>query len=62
MSARPWGNQHASRKATLLNYLYRARLILSLGRVREARTVLAAWHILMRSVPASTRRRWRCGQ
>ena len=58
----PWGNQHASRKARLLGALDWASHLISIGDVEDAREVIAAWRVAYALVPASTRRRWRCGR
>lgn len=57
-----WGNQHVSRKMELLTLLHLARDVLDGGFVLTARDLLGIWKAKMRSVPASTRRRWRCGR
>jgi len=57
-----WGNQYESRKKGFLNMLHSVRAQLSAGRVRSAQITLANWRTLMEGVPASTRRRWKCGR
>jgi len=56
------GNQHHSRKATLMFYLRRARSILSDGMLDVAREYLATWRKEYAEAPAGTRRRWKCGK
>ena len=57
-----WGNQHESRKAEMLGILRNARNYLDHGMFMTARMCLDYWRELMQEVPASTRRRWRCGR
>ncbi len=62
-----WGNQHESRKVRLLNLLHAARGALRSGLTVRTRTNLAQdylviWRAAIADVPASTRRRWRCGR
>jgi hypothetical protein len=61
------GNQHVSTKATLTAILDHARAVLRSDlsrpvRVSLAQSYLAAWNASVALVPASTRRRWRCGR
>lgn len=56
------GNQHVSRKADLLRVLGHARLSLAGGHHLAAVLYLQQWRGEYRSVPASTRRRWKCGR
>ena len=54
-------NQYVSRKRTLLALLNDARDCLALGGVEVARCYLAEYWAAYARVPASTRRRWKCG-
>ena len=56
------GNQHQSRKRTLIWFLAMCRYTLHDGNIRRARAWLEAWRCDYSLVPASTRRRWRCGK
>ena len=56
------GNQHASRKRDLLAYLSTARIMLLGGRADLARKYLMFYRERYTKAPASSRRRWRCGQ
>ena len=59
----PWGNQHASRKAELIHLLNMACTCLRYPGTRSmARNYLAEYREAYALVPASTRRRWRCGR
>lgn len=60
--SRAWGNQHTSRKDALLRILHEARDYLALGEVDSAQAMLDIWRERYAMTPASTRRRWRCGQ
>ena len=62
MRFREWGNQHRSMKRELLSILHRARAALDQRNVDMARNCLDYWECLMTNVPASTRRRWKCGR
>ena len=55
------GNQHASRKVQLMDDLHNSRFALSFGDLELARMFLGMWRTAYARVPASTRRRWRCG-
>lgn len=55
------GNQYASRKTDLMARLAHARGWLSVGAVLLAQDHLAAFWTQYAKAPASTRRRWRCG-
>jgi len=56
------GNQYRSRKAELMNDLIYARLWLKAHSLDMARFYLNEWRISYALVPASTRRRWKCGR
>lgn len=56
------GNQHSSRKATLLVLLHVAREALRAGHWQSARSCLFVYRMAYNAAPASTRRRWRAGQ
>lgn len=55
-------NQHNSRRRALLWCLNTARALLSAGNLYDARCTLAYFRREFARVPASTRRRWRCGR
>ena len=55
------GNQHASRKGELLRLLRYSRAMLRLHNAAGARWYLQRYANERASVPASTRRRWKCG-
>jgi hypothetical protein len=57
-----WGNQHASRKRYLLGMLHLARKYLDHGAHLSAQLYLNEWRKEFVLVPASTRRRWKCGR
>ena len=57
-----WGNQHFSRKADLMEYLHSARRHVGFGNIHIARSLLAQWRKQYALVPASTKRRWKCGR
>lgn len=59
---KPTGNQYISRRRWLLGYLKAARAWLAHGEVSVARGWLAVFRAEYAKVPASTRRRWRCGR
>lgn len=61
-TAHHWGNQHASRKAELMAMLLEARWLLDRGFQPWVYVLLLRWRTAMQSVPASTRRRWKCGK
>ena len=56
------GNQHVSRKRELMRMLYNARSYLDCGDIHIARRFLDAWRTAYALVPASTKRRWKCGR
>ena len=56
------GNQYVSRKRFLLDYLRYARYCIDARMVEGARIYLAAYQRDYALVPASTRRRWKCGR
>ena len=56
------GNQYGSRKATLIQRLHNARVLLKAGIFSQARIFLEWYREDYAKAPASTRRRWRCGQ
>jgi len=56
------GNQYGSRKADLLLDLHYVRFFLQQHDVAYARKMLATWRKEHAKAPASTRRRWKCGQ
>ena len=56
------GNQHESRKRTLIWFLAMCRRNLAYGNIPTARDWLEAWRCGYSLVPASTRRRWKCGK
>lgn len=55
-------NQHDSRRRDMLALLHTARALLADGYLASANACLANWRTLMAAVPASTRRRWKCGR
>ena len=56
------GNQYNSRNSYLWALIYTARDYLELGDVEQAQEWLALYRKLYAQVPASTRRRWKCGR
>jgi hypothetical protein len=56
------GNQHRSRKAAMHDRLHTIRVTLCCKMITHATNMLAAWRVAYNRVPASTRRRWRCGR
>ena len=59
---RPHGNQHKSPKRSLVLILDAARRYLAAGDLLRARHRLSKFWRLRELVPASTRRRWKCGR
>lgn len=59
---RAHGNQHASRRRTLLDILHGARGCLRAHLLNTARRALAEYREQYAQAPASTRRRWKCGR
>ena len=59
---RSHGNQWGSPKAQLLDLLDLARRMLNEHQPGLARFYLIVWGTRYAEIPASTRRRWRCGQ
>jgi hypothetical protein len=55
-------NQHYSRKVDLMDTLKRVRMYLRWHMLADARFQLAKFWREHSKAPASTRRRWRCGQ
>lgn len=55
------GNQHNSRRSTLLALLATARDYLDLHNVKAAQGWLNLYRQCYATAPASTRRRWKCG-
>jgi len=55
-------NQYNSRKTMLLGILATAHDWLTLGNLKEARHWLDEWRLHYEEVPASTKRRWKCGR
>lgn len=55
-------NQYASRKSEMREMLDDIREWLRVGEVKHARFLLAVFRLRMEEVPASTRRRWKCGR
>lgn len=55
-------NQYNSRKADLLAMLHTARDHLNAGNVKKARHYLSLYRTAYSLVPASTKRRWKCGR
>jgi hypothetical protein len=49
-------------KVHMLSILRLARTLLDHGDVEAARNRLNYWECLMSTIPASTRRRWKCGR
>jgi hypothetical protein len=56
------GNQHSSRRVTLMNHLRHARVYLARGLVEAAHWHLDVFWKMHAQAPASTQRRWRCGK
>ena len=56
------GNQYVSRKRALMSNLLWARTYLSYGAVHWAQAELRSFRAMYALVPASTRRRWKCGR
>lgn len=61
MTATMTGNQHASRRRTLIGFLDAARRCLAQGYVHAARLQLRRYREMYEAAPDSTQRRWRCG-
>lgn len=55
-------NQYNSRKSDLLDMLHTARDYLESGLIENARFYLRLYRTAYSLVPASTKRRWRCGR
>lgn len=55
-------NQHSSRKTELLALLHAAHDWLIQGEVEAAQAFLGLYRDAYAQVPASTRRRWKCGR
>jgi hypothetical protein len=60
--ARPVGNRYQSPRRRLLEMLRLARELLRWGYPALARGRLQAYRNAYALIPASTRRRWRCGR
>lgn len=60
--SRATGNQYASRKRDLLRLIHAARELLREGSPTGARICMDEYRRRYSRAPASTRRRWRCGQ
>ena len=58
----PTGNQYVSRKRMLLQTLFYTRMALHNAMPNAARIYLDDYHRAYALVPASTKRRWRCGR
>ena len=56
------GNQHVSRKRDLCKLIHWAHDHLIDGHVDAAQGILDAYRRAYAAVPASTRRRWKCGR
>ena len=56
------GNQHVSRKRELMKMLYTAHTAINIGWKSLARDSLEKWRTAYALVPASTKRRWKCGR
>ena len=55
------GNQHSSNKRDLMHMLECARKYLKWGCVLESKIILSGFWGALAQMPASSRRRWKCG-
>ena len=56
------GNQYVSKKLDLLGLLHSAKYFVRHGDAQHARWYLSLFNRVYATVPASTRRRWKCGR